>query len=275
MNLKHSKYYKEIFLLRNMVNLAKRGQMTIFVIVAVVIVALILLFFVFRPQIGGIFGEEVNPSVYLKDCLEPQVRPAVELLGKQGSYQDPQGLITYKGEKLKYLCYTDDFYETCSVQQPMTKNNFEKELNLIVKSKANICVRNLISEYEKRDYQVASGGVESSIAIVPKKIIISYNAPLTVTRNDQISKYQNFNIELDSEMYDLLFIASSVIEYETKMGDSASELYLQYYPDLRIEKIKLTDGTKIYKLSNVITEEEFNFASRSLAWPAGYGIVGK
>ncbi len=272
MNLKDSKNYKQIFLSRKMVNLAKRGQMTIFIIVAVAVVALIVLLFIFRPQLGEIFGEEINPSVYLRECLEPQIRPAVELLAKQGSYQDPLGAITYKGEKIKYLCYTDDYYETCSVQQPMTKNNFKKELNLMVKSKANICVRSLIDEYEKRDYLVDSGGVESSIAIVPNKIIVSYNAPLTVSRNNQLNTYQNFNVELGSEMYDLLFIASSVIEYESKMGDSASELYLQYYPDLRIEKIKLTDGTKIYKLSNVVTEEEFSFASRSLAWPAGYGL---
>lgn len=253
----------------------KRGQMTIFLIVAVALIVVILLVFLFRSRIGGIFSAEISPNSYLKDCIVPHVKPAVELLAKQGSYQDPEGYISYKGGKVKYLCYTDDFYETCTIQQPMTKNNFEKELNLMVKGKANQCVRNLISEYEKRGYVVSSGGIESSVSLVPGSIITSFNAPLAITKNDQTNKYQNFDVKIESEMYDLLFIANSVIEYEAKLGDSASELYLQYYPDLKIEKIKLTDGTKIYKLSNVVTGEEFSFASRSLAWPAGYGFEGE
>ena len=79
---------------------------------------------------------------------------------------------------------------------------------------------------------------------------------------------------MKSEMYDLLFIATNIVEHESQVGGSATELYLQYYPDLKIEKIKLTDGTTIYQLSNVVTGEQFSFASRSLAWPAGYGLNG-
>ena len=91
-------------------------------------------------------------------------------------------------------------------------------------------------------------------------------------KKETTQKFQNFDIEFKSEMYDLLFIAQSIVEYEADLGGSATELYLQYYPDLKIKKTKLSDGTTIYKLNNVITKEEFNFASRSLAWPAGYGL---
>lgn len=252
----------------------KRGQMAIFIIIAIALVILVALFFLLRPRLGGILGAELSPNKYLAECIEPEIKPAVELLAKQGSYQDPEGYISYKGSKVKYLCYTDDNYEPCTVQQPMTKQHFEKELNLMVKGKANRCAKNLISEYEKRGYEVSSGGVDSSVSIVPGNILISFNSPMTVTRGDSTRSFQNFDVKMESEMYDLLFIATSIVEYEAKLGDSATELYLQYYPDLKIEKIKLTDGTKIYKLTNVITEEQFSFASRSLSWPAGYGLEG-
>ncbi len=253
----------------------KRGQMTIFIIVALVIIVVIVLLFLLKPQLGSLFAAEISPKEYLSGCIEPQLKPAVDLLSKQGSYQDPEGYISYKGAKIKYLCYTDDYYKTCTVQQPMTKSNFEKELNLMIKGKANQCMKSLISEYEKRGYQVSSGGVDSGVSVVPGNILISFNAPLTVSKNNNIQKFQNFNVEIRSEIYDLLFIATSIIEYESKLGDSSTELYLQYYPNLKIEKTKLTDGTKIYKLSNVVTGEEFSFASRSLSWPAGYGLEGK
>jgi hypothetical protein len=281
----YRKNYKEIFLRRGMnlkglgtsniktlTRFNERGQMAIFVIVAIVLVALIAAFFFFRPQLPGVFGGAFSPNKYLEDCIEPELRPAVEILGEQGSYQDPEGFTLLDGKKIKYLCYTDDFYETCNVQQPMTKGNFEKELNLMLKGKANKCMQNLIKEYEDRGYDVKSGGINSEVSVVPGMILVTYNAPLTVSKGSTTETFRNFDVETESEMYDLLFIAQSIVEYEATLGDSATELYLQYYPDLKINKIKKTDGTTVYKLTNVITEEEFLFASRSLAWPPGYGL---
>jgi hypothetical protein len=267
----YSKNYKENSLGSGMIMRGKRGQVAIFIIVALVLVALIVLFFLFRPQVEGIIGVGVSPNIYLSSCIEPELRPAVKILAEQGSYSNLKGTVEYQGRKIKYLCYTDDYYETCAVQQPMTKQNFEKELNLMLKGKAAKCVRNLIEEYEKRGYDVSSGGINSEVSVVPGMILVTFNAPLTV-KKETTQTFQSFDVEIDSEMYDLLFVAQSIVEYETELGDIASELYLQYYPNLKIKKTKLSDGTTIYKLGDVTTEEEFTFASRSLAWPAGYGL---
>ena len=269
--MKHSKNYKEIFLEKDM-RFSKRGQLAIFIIIALVIVVLIALFFLFRKQLPAVFGGAFSPNEYLENCIEPEIKPAVEILAQQGSYQDPEGYTLLDGKKVKYLCYTDDYYKTCSVQQPMTKQNFEKELNLMLKAKANQCMRNLIKEYEDRSYEVSSGGINSEVSVVPGMILITYNAPLSIKKGESTDTFRSFDVEMDSEMYDLLFIAQSIVEYEASLGGSATELYLQYYPDLKINKVKRTDGTTIYKLTDVTTEEEFLFASRSLAWPAGYGL---
>lgn len=267
----YSKSYKENFPDNSMIGIGKRGQMVIFVIVALIIVALILLFIFLRPSFVEVFETAFSPTSYLTGCIEPEIRPAVKILADNGGYQNPEGVVSYRGKQIKYLCYSGDNYETCIIQQPMTKQNFEKELNLMIKPKANQCMKNLIAEYEKRGYTVSSGGINSGVSLVPGKIIVSFNAPLTVSKSTT-QTFQNFDIELKSEMYDLLFIASSIIDYESKLGGSATELYLQYYPNLKIQKTKLSDGTTIYKLSDVITEEEFNFASRSLVFPPGYGL---
>lgn len=268
--IKH-KDYKENFPLKAMKVFGKRGQVALFVLIAFLIVALLVLFFVFRTEITGIFEEELAPNAYLKQCVEPEVRPAVEQLSKQGGYKTPEGSVSYLGTEIQYLCYTGDNYKTCTIQQPMTKRHFERELDLLLKARANQCMSNLLKEYEKKGYDVSSGGIKSEVSLIPGKIVVAYNAPLSV-KKESVRTYQNFDIEIASEMYDLLFIAQSIVDSEAKLGDSATELYLQYYPDLKIEKIKLSDGTKIYKLSNVVTEEEFTFASRSLSWPAGYGL---
>ena len=249
----------------------KRGQMAIFVIVAITIVVLIALFFFFRENLPGVFQAGLSPRSFLSACVEPEIKANVALLSKYGGYKNPDRFALYKGEKVQYLCYTDANYKTCVVQQPMIKQNFENQLNEAVEGRARECMQNLINEYEKRGYRVTAGRIDSQTSLAPSKILIKFNTPLSVTKETSES-FDGFDVEINSEIYDLVFIAQSIIEYEAKLGDSASELYLQYYPNLKIEKSKLDDGTKIYKLSNVITKEEFSFASRSLAWPPGYGL---
>ncbi|MDO8660558.1 MAG: hypothetical protein Q7K43_01595, partial [Candidatus Woesearchaeota archaeon] len=216
---------------------------------------------------------EFSPYSYLKSCIEPSIKENVDLLAKQGGYANPEGFIVYNDTKIKYLCYIEGYYQTCVIQQPMIKNHFEQELNALIAPKARDCFASLKKEYENRGYSVSSTSFSSNVEIIPHQIKINFAAPTTVTK-DSTQTYKEFSIGESSEMYDLLFIASSIVEFEATYGDSETTTYLQYYPFLRMEKIKLSDGSKIYKLTNTVTHEIFNFATRSISWPAGYGLEG-
>jgi hypothetical protein len=260
--------YKEIFTRRNM---NKKGQVGIYIIIAVVIVIAGVLIYFFYPQISSFVGGEIIPNNYLKGCVEDSVRENVELLASQGGYSNPEGFILYQNQQVKYLCYNAQYYLPCQVQQPMIKKHFEEELNKAVTQKANECVASMIQAYEKRGYEVSAVSDIKSIAeIVPDKIVIKVDAPMTVSK-ETTRTYTDFNIEMKSKMYELLMIATSVIDYESTYGDAEISLYLQYYPNLRMQKIKLGDGSTVYTLEDVTTEEEFVFASRSVAWPPGFG----
>lgn len=249
----------------------KSGQATIFIIIAVVLVAAVVIVALFFPDITQtITGQEFSPNGFLRDCVSPIVGESVSLLSKQGGYANPEGFALYNGEKVKYLCYTSEYYQTCAVQQPMIKNKFEKELKLLVENRANSCISNLKTEYEKRGFSVSASTAKSVVQIKPSFIRIDFDSPMTVTK-DTTRTFEGFSVDLNSGMYELLFVAQSIVDFESTYGDSETNNYLQYYPDLKIEKTKLGDGTTIYKLSNVVTKEEFTFASRSLAWPPGFG----
>ncbi len=268
---KRHKDYKEYNFIQNMRVMSKRGQMAIFVIVAIVIVAAILIFFLYPGIRTNITGSEFTASSYLKDCIQPNVKESIDLLSKQGGYANPEGFIVYNDTKIKYLCYIEGYYKTCVIQQPMIKNHFESELNSLLAPKARACFTALEKEYEKRGYSVSSSSFDSKVELVPGQLKINFMAPITVTKESS-NTYREFNVVLKSEMYDLLFTAASIIEFEATYGDSETTTYLQYYPNLKIEKTKLSDGSKIYRLTNVVTKETFTFASRSISWPPGYGL---
>jgi len=253
----------------------RKAQVALWVIIAIVIVAVILVI-VLRPNIPFIpqLSSEINPNVYLKDCVEPKVKESMTLLSKQGGYSNPEGFIVYRDTKVKYLCYSAEYYERCIVQQPMLKSHYEKELSSSLTQTLNQCMANLKNEYEQKGYSVSSSEVSSTVSLIPKKVRIDFSAPMTVSKKDESSKtFRTFEVEINSNIYDLLMLSTSIIQFESTYGDAETSLYYQYYPDLRINKDKLSDGTTVYTLTNVVSEESFTFASRSVAWPAGYGLT--
>ncbi len=250
-------------------NMKKRGQVTIYIIIAIIIVGVVLISLLFRPQLEGFFGGDLDPNSYLKSCIQPVMQDKITELSKNAGYVDMEGSVMYRGDKYKYLCYIEGNYQTCIVQQPMIKANFEKNLKEEILPVAENCARNLKDEYEKRGYGVSMASTKVNLEIVPDSVRLNFESPMTVTK-DTTRTYEGFEILITSEIYDLSFISQSIIDYESTFGDSETSLYIQYYPDLKIEKIKLSDGTTIYKVSNVVTKEEIRFASRSLAWPPGY-----
>lgn len=254
--------------------LAKRGQVTIFVIIAIVIVGLILVVFLvpkFRLTVLG--GGDIAPANYIRSCLQADLEKSVIELSKKGGYSNPRGTLMYGGEEIPYLCYTSENYKTCVVQQPMIKSNFERELSALIIPKADKCFKDMVNSYESKGYSVSGGRAEGKLSIIYKKIEINFDSPLNIQKGDVKQNFNNFKVGIDSEMYDLLMIAQSIIEFESTYGDSETTTFMQYYPDLKIEKVKLSDGSKVYTLTNVVTEESFRFASRSISWPPGYGLV--
>lgn len=250
----------------------KKGQIAIFVIIALVIVGVIIVVFAYPKIKNFVAPGELAPSSYLQDCIQPEVTTAVELLAKQGGDEVPVGYIDYLGTKIKYVCYNSGYYQTCAVQQPMLMSHFSGELRRMLTPKIETCAKNLIAEYERRGYTVSSSEISSKVVMAPGSIKIEFDAPMTITQADTTRTFDKFDVVVESSIYNLLSTATSIIDYEATYGDSETTLYLQYFPNLKIEKIKLEDGVKIYKLTDVVTNEAFQFATRSMVWPAGLGL---
>lgn len=249
----------------------KKGQLAIFIIVALVIVTIFLVFLVY-PKVNLFSSEEFTPIGYLKNCIEPQIKISSETISKHGGVLEPQGFIFYNNSKIQYLCYTSEYLKTCVVQQPMIREKFEDELEKIMTSKISTCVQNLRREYESKGYTVSATSPESKITIVPGNMRISIEAPMTITKENS-QTFKQFNIDVESQLYDVLLTATNIIQFESALGDSETSLYIRYYPNLKIKKIDAGDGNKVYIVSDVRTKESFIFASRSLSWPPGYGLV--
>ena len=249
----------------------KKGQVTIFIIIAVVIVVLGILIYMFYPEIrAGLGLEPKNPSAFIQSCIEDEIKENAEKLSLQGGSLAPEHYIIYNNEKIEYLCYTTEYYKTCVVQQPMLKEHIESEIENEIEEEIEACFNSMEESYRGRGYEVSLRKGEIGVELLPKRIVATFNYSLTLTKGEDSEKYDSFRVVLNNNLYELISIANSILEWEATYGDSETTVYMNYYHDLKVEKKKQSDGTTIYILTDRNTGNKFQFASRSVAWPPGY-----
>ncbi len=247
----------------------KRGQVTIFIIIAVVVIAFIALAYFVYPKIKTSFETDTkNPQAFIEACVKDELKENVELISLQGGSLEPEHYFLYMGDKIEYSCYTNEYYKTCIVQQPMLKQHIEKELQNPITPQVEACFNSLKSNYEEKGHDVIIKPGEVKIELLPKKIIGTFDYEVTLTK-DGTEKYKEFNVILNNNLYELVSIANSIIEWETTYGDSDPAIYMTYYKDLKVEKKIQQDSTTIYILTNRDNGGKFQFASRSVAYPPG------
>ena len=250
----------------------KRGQVTLFVIIAIVIVALGILIYVFYPKISSVFGggQEQNPNEFIQNCMEDDLADKIKNVSVQGGSINPEFYILYQDEKIQYLCYTEEYYKTCVVQKPLLTKQIEKEIENAIAPKVKTCFNELKTSFEERNYEVNIIEGAVGIALMPKKVVSTFNYSVTLTKTDA-KKYDSFNVVVNNNLYELVGIANSIIDWESTYGDTDTNLYMDLYHNLKIEKRKPDYGTSVYILTDKDTANKFQFASRSLVFPPGYG----
>jgi hypothetical protein len=250
----------------------KRGQVTIFIILAILIVVGAVLIYLFYPQITTTLGTQENtPQTYIQSCIEKEISSAVETLSLQGGSLAPENYIMYNDSKVEYLCYTNEYYKPCVVQQPMLKQHIESEIKKKISDNIVSCFSSLKSNYESQGYAVDLKSGSVNIELLPKRVISTFNYTLTTTKGDT-QKYDSFSVILNNNLYELTSIANSILQWEGNYGDAEVTAYMTYYHDLKVEKYLRSSGEKVYIITDRNTGDKFQFASRGQVWPAGYLI---
>jgi hypothetical protein len=203
-------------------------------------------------------------------CIEDAIKQSSKILGEQGGFLNPEFHYLYQGKNIGYLCYTNLYYKPCVVQKPFLKQHFEAELEKATKDKIQRCYENSLDDLKRKGYDVSSGDLDINILLEPNRILIKLEAPVVISR-EVARGFESFDVVVNSQIYNMLMIATSVLQYETRFGDSDTSSLMIFYPNLIIDKIKRGDGTTLYILEDKNTKDKFQFASRSFVWPPGYG----
>ena len=258
----------------------KKGQITIFVIIAIVIIAVVALYFVFRSDIptsipGFTARTRDNPNALLKTCLEDKIEKGVELIGTHGGYIENPFNRTFKfieesqSYDLSFLCYTREYYVPCVNQQPGLLNHLENELSAYVSDDVKDCFDELASDLEGKGYDVSADYKGFEINLIKGKIELFIDGKISLSSEDESSVEENLFVSFNNKIYDLGVVAQQVVFQEAKYCSFNYVGYMILYPQFDIDYFKTSDDVGIYTIKDRKTEDWFRFAVRSCVIPQG------
>lgn len=251
----------------------KKGQVTIFIIVAIIIVAGALLIFSFYPQIKTtLSGEEQNPPSFLQSCLEDKITEATSLLSSRGGYVSNPLNKTFKftAEKapidISYLCYTSGYYIPCVNQEPMLIQHLKKEIKDYVATDVENCFNQLTESLTKQGYAVHSEYEGFDVELIENKVKIPIDAKITLTKSTgDVSDYNNLNVSFQSKFYDTAIVVQEIVSQQAEFCNFEYIGYMTLYPEWSINTFRASDSTIIYSVKNENSIDKFRFAIRGCA----------
>lgn len=186
--------------------LKKRGQVTIFVIIAILIVAGILLFFYVQNKSSSLIPSiptDAQPIYnFVQDCLKETAENSLIRIGEQGGYflifDEPsiEARIPY------YI------YEGKNLMPP--KEKIEVQISGFVKQELSYCILNF-KDFQ-RQYNISHNLREVKTKIVNNGISISLDYPINLNKEDSSISLNDFNIVLPLDLNKELLVSRAITE---------------------------------------------------------------
>ena len=254
----------------------KRGQVTIFLIIGIVLLAVVVIFFFLNKQdILNPNQIEVNQKEFLQTCMEERITETVNLIAIQGGSINPTLKKTYDledglGKKnISILCYNQNFYTPCINQEPMLVNHVREEIEKNISQDVKQCFDDLVISLNKKGFETSALYKGFEIKLQPDKVILEIYGEITTTRTDETKKEKDFEIIVKSKFYNLVIVAQEIISQEARFCHFENLGYMLFYKNFNIDKFKTGDFYIFYTVEDRDSQEKFRFAIRGCAIPPG------
>ncbi|MEK6904696.1 MAG: hypothetical protein AABW87_03835, partial [Nanoarchaeota archaeon] len=163
----------------------KRGQITTFAIVGIVIVAAVILAMYLRGQFffGPVTPENLGTKLdavgeHIKACIEETAPDFIKRIGLQGGHlSTPEGTFRMRNDvPISYLCYNIPDEKTC-LNRMLLRSEMEEELASAIDTGLNSCIN--LNQFG-RGYEISSGRRKTTVSIGEFNVIVEVNLPVTL-----------------------------------------------------------------------------------------------
>jgi hypothetical protein len=250
---------------------SKKSQVTIFVIVALLIVGSIaLVFMLSKPAVQGEISPTENPKAYIQKCARDAASDAFREIITHGGFFNPASYVKKSGVKIALICYTESNYQLCTNVHPVLEKEMEDEIYEYAKPIVEKCFEDVKAGNARYNYNEEP--LNMSIAILPSQIAININKKISYDRNEGEGtvSIDTFDTKINSPAFDFVRITKEIINDEvscnclTETCNTDLVELNNIYRDYTITKpVYSGNGEEIYVIKEDISGKEFNFAIRN------------
>jgi len=226
----------------------KRGQITLFIVLGIVILLVIGLFFFIRARIAEKkllerpvieLPTELKPvQFFAEQCLEKIAVDGFKLIGAHGGYINPDAvgkfdydaqtesdglMLSPNGLKVVYWLYNkalpNEKPEFASLRPVPTKkegkNSIEEQVEQYIEDHIDDCFGDFKQFTEKGFRIQLKGKPDARIVILPQKVIVHLDYDIEITLGEISSKLDHLYKELDLDIKGMYDMARFITELET------------------------------------------------------------
>jgi len=228
---------------------------TIFIIIAIIIVAAVALYFMFRESKDTekpVYTESAQVYNFVQECLEITSKQSLYFIGLHGGYFIPPEKSTVYG--VPYYIYLGDYLFP-------SINKIEDEISIFVESSLILCVEDF---EDFKEFKIDQGEVEAVTSIRDKFVSIKVNYPLTIKKGESVSRIKDFESEIPVRL-SVLHNASKFIldSHFENSGKLCLSCLLEYQKENSLQvNMQSNEETIVYEIVDTLStlkikEDEF------------------
>jgi hypothetical protein len=248
----------------------KKGQMVIFVIIALGIVVGFLIYLALKLNTAGISPTFESPQQFIQKCVRDATLEAVNKMLPQGGFVNVTNYQKWDNINVEYLCQNLGNYRPCISQHPSFINDEKTEIEKYIKPRVENCFSELKAAREKQKETFDYGPMNLSVDLAHDKILVNIGRDTRINVRGESMRIDNYDVIIDSPLYDIVSVANEIAANQAKYCYFEYSGYMTLYPRWIIMVDSMSDSTKIYTIEDKKTGDKMNIAIRSCAIPAGF-----
>lgn len=254
----------------------KRGQITVFIIIGIVILLLIAIVFFFRRE-GALPGpktpisQKLGPvETYIQSCVDELGNNAVIQMGQKGGYvYPPKEIEPYPAaniieDRLGMLRVPLWYYDDTSYMPSLAEMEYQIQLYL------NNSIKKCLKDFEplKNEYQITETGDPSfRVTIADQDVVIETEYPLNIVikaKNEE-SKINKFSTIIPVRLKHVYSLAKAIFETENRKNflENMTLQLMTMNPDVPFTGMEFRCTSRMWNVLSV-KEEILNSVNKNI-----------
>lgn len=220
----------------------KRGQVTIFIILAIILIILASVFFLVNQSKKQTTPTTIQPlQNFIQQCIDKTAKQAIVYTSERaGYYQIPENSLD---NLTPYYFYQDK-------NLMPSKEEIQNQISNYINNNLNSCLNNFTNF---QDFQIQKSEITTKTKIQKDKVSIEINFPLSISKDKQTYTLEKFDTQVTARLDTIYNAINTIIQEQVKNPEALNPHYVYQIAtenNLNIKMIGFIENSIIFTITD-------------------------